>query len=130
MMASLFCGIIGCSRKVYVPVEVERERVAVDSLVEVRNAVDSVEVRDSIVIVVKGDTLLRDRIRTVDRVRVRVDTVVRERRDTLIVERAVTVGNASEGRGKPRVGGGVSVLTGVLLAVAVSAVIRRLMSKS
>ena len=80
----------GCTRKVYVPVE--RVEVRSDSLRSVRVASDSVVVRDSVYIVVRGDSVLERRVSERTRVAVLHDTVVRRQVDTVRVEVPVPVG--------------------------------------
>lgn len=107
----------GCTRKIYVPVGNVSDHSVTDSTVISAASVDSVMVSDSVVIVVKGDTLIRDRVRTVAKVRLRVDTVTSVRVDTLRVSAPVmaTAPSSSEGSGTRRV-----ALAVVLLVAAVS----------
>ncbi len=69
-----------CSRKC-VPVTVEDVRTVTlrDTVERVRLRVDSVHVADSIVTVIRGDTVLTDRWHTEYRDRLRVDTVEKVR---------------------------------------------------
>lgn len=76
--AGLLCG---CSRRIYVPVE----RVRIDSVAQWKTRIDSVELRDSVTVIIRGDTVTRDRIRYLQRTRVRHDTVLRVLRDTVPV---------------------------------------------
>ncbi len=79
----------GCSRAVYVPVESVSYRT--DTLRVINSRVDSVVMRDSVAVYVKGDTVritqYRDRLRWRDR----VDTVYKARVDTARVEVPVAV---------------------------------------
>ncbi len=72
-----------CTRKVYLPVE--KVKTVADSASRVAVRADSVWIRDSVVLIQKGDTvrerLVRDRVRTI----VRCDTLWRLRTDTVSV---------------------------------------------
>ena len=74
----VFAG--GCSRKC-VPVTVEDVRTVTlrDTVERVRLRVDSVHVADSVITVIRGDTVLTDRWHTEYRDRLRVDTVEKVR---------------------------------------------------
>lgn len=78
----IFCIIslmIGCKSVKYVPVEiVKTEKEYVD-----RFKTDSVHVRDSVFVLVKGDTVYKDRTRTVYRDRFSRDTIHVSQRDTI-----------------------------------------------
>lgn len=78
LLASAMCS---CSRIQYVPVETIRR----DSIDRIVHRHDSIHVRDSVAVYVAGDTVWRDRWRTVYRETVRRDTIYRETRDTLSV---------------------------------------------
>ena len=86
MFATLM--VTSCSPRVLESVRVER-----DTLVVVRNRVDSVVVRDSVYVREKGDTVFKYVERVRDRVSVRIDTVERvmERTDTLYETKVVEV---------------------------------------
>ena len=107
----------GCTRKIYVPVGNVSDHSVTDSTVISAASVDSVMGSDSVVIVVKGDTLIRDRVRTVAKVRLRVDTVTSVRVDTLRVSAPVmaTASSSSDGSGTR-----LMALAVVLLVAAVS----------
>ncbi len=83
-------ALASCSRVQYVPVETVRR----DSVVQVIERRDSIHVRDSVAVWVKGDTVHHDRWRTVYKEVARRDTVYKETRDTVQVpypvERAAT----------------------------------------
>lgn len=85
---TVFVGC-GCGRKVYVPVE--RVEVRYDSLLSVRESMDSILVRDSVIIEVRGDSVLERRVSERTRVALRHDTVVRRLADTVRVEVPVPV---------------------------------------
>lgn len=69
----------GCRSVKYVPVEtVKTEKEYVD-----RFKTDSVHVRDSVFVLVKGDTVYKDRTRTVYRDRFSRDTIHVSQRDTI-----------------------------------------------
>lgn len=90
LSAAVLCA---CSRVHYVPVETVRR----DSVVQVVERRDSIHVTDSIAVYVKGDTVWRDRWRTIYKEVARRDTVYRETRDTVAVpypvERQATWGD-------------------------------------
>ena len=79
--------LTGCARIKYVPVETVRtEKEYID-----RVKVDSVHVRDSVMVLVKGDTVVRERWRVEYKDRLRVDTVSVQVRDTIPVPVPVEV---------------------------------------
>lgn len=78
LCAGLLCG---CSRRIYMPVE----KVRTDSVAQWKTRIDSVEIRDSVTVIIRGDTVTRDRIRYLQRVRVRHDTVMHVCHDTIPV---------------------------------------------
>lgn len=77
----LVSAICSCSRVQYVPVETVR-RDSIDRIVERH---DSIHVTDSVTVTLRGDTVWRDRWRTVYRTTARRDTIYRETRDTVAV---------------------------------------------
>lgn len=109
----------GCARTVYVPVE--SDSVRHDSLSAVSRLSDMSGVSDSVVIFVKGDTVVRDRVRTLWRERVVADTVYSVRSDTVRVEipvvRSGVVSEESRKRKSGMAWWGVGVLC-VLCGVA------------
>lgn len=79
--------LAGCARVKYVPVETVRtEREYVD-----RVKIDSVHVRDSVMVLVKGDTVVKERWRTEYKDRLIVDTTIVQVRDTIPVTVEVEV---------------------------------------
>lgn len=86
----LVSAICSCSRVQYVPVETVRR----DSVVQVVERRDSIHVTDSVAVITRGDTVWRDRWRTVYKEVARRDTIYKETRDTVAVpypvERAAT----------------------------------------
>ena len=79
--------LAGCARVKYVPVETVRtEREYVD-----RVKVDSVHVLDSVMVLVKGDTVVKERWRTEYKDRLIVDTTIVQVRDTIPVTVEVEV---------------------------------------
>lgn len=69
----------GCRSVKYIPVEtVKTEKEYID-----RFKTDSVHVRDSVFVLVKGDTVYKDRTRTVYRDRFSRDTIHVSQRDTI-----------------------------------------------
>lgn len=126
---SIFMLIIllaGCTRRIYVPVE----SVRVDSVSRLRVNVDTVEMRDSVILYVNGDTVVTERIKYRFRTRLRVDTVQKICRDTVRVPVSV-VAEAGSGSGKGFLSRAWSALclvgVGVLLAFIAWWVKRRLL---
>lgn len=78
LLASAICS---CSRIQYVPVETIRR----DSIDRIVDRHDSIHVTDSVTVTLRGDTVWRDRWRTVYRETARRDTIYRETRDTISV---------------------------------------------
>lgn len=75
----LFCLLFsGCRAIKYVPVE----SIRLDTMYVSKIYRDSIKEKDSVLIVLKGDTVFRDRYRTIDRWSVRTDTFWRVRVDT------------------------------------------------
>lgn len=78
LLASAICS---CSKKVYVPVE--RTRTVTDStfihradtLTHQLHTIDTLMLRDSVVVMVRGDTVIKEAWRTRDRVSIIRDTV-------------------------------------------------------
>ena len=75
---SLLCG---CTRKVYVPVE--SKALHSDTVWQTRLRVDSVTLRDSVIVLQRGDTVEITRFRDRYKVRNRVDTVYRSAVDSV-----------------------------------------------
>lgn len=92
----IVAGICGCSRKVYVPVErtrIEKDSTALyraDSLSRLLASRDTIIRRDSIVTLIKGDTLIKEVWRWRERTSVVRDTIreaARSEQAQLIVRR-------------------------------------------
>lgn len=85
----LVVAAVGCTKRIYVPVE----RVSYRDSVQVRLRVDSLTVHDSVFVNQwqRGDTVFRDRVqwRTAYRDRLRVDTVAVTRVDSVPVIKEV-----------------------------------------
>lgn len=90
-VAALAIG--GCTSTRYVPVETVRELTThtADTLRLVQLRVDTVLERDSVAVIVRGDTVLQTRFRDRLRVQLRHDTVKKVSRDTVTtyIERPV-----------------------------------------
>lgn len=75
----LFCLLLfGCRTVKYVPVE----SIRLDTMYVSKIYRDSIKEKDSILVVLKGDTIFRDRYKIIDRWSVRTDTFWRVRIDT------------------------------------------------
>ena len=81
LLAAVVCGVCACSKKVYVPAErvvVRTDSVAVhraDSLTRLLASRDSVIVRDSVFVMLRGDTVVKEAWRIRERVSLVHDTV-------------------------------------------------------
>lgn len=81
LSAAVVCGVCACSKRVYVPAErvvVRTDSVAVhraDSLTRLLASRDSVVVRDSVFVMLRGDTVIREAWRIRERVSLVHDTV-------------------------------------------------------
>lgn len=81
LLAAVVCGVCACSKKVYVPTErvvVRTDSVAVrraDSLTRLLAMRDSVIVRDSVFVMLRGDTVVKEAWRIRERVSLVHDTV-------------------------------------------------------
>ena len=81
LLAAIVCGVCACSKKVYVPAErvvVRTDSVAVrraDSLTRLLAVRDSFVVRDSVFIMLRGDTVIKEAWRIRERVSLVHDTV-------------------------------------------------------
>lgn len=89
MMVAVVIIACGCTRKVYVPVD--RYHIVKDSVERVRMLRDSVIMRDSIYVDMRGDTLLREVYRWRVRDRYLRDTVRQVVRDTVVVREVTEV---------------------------------------
>jgi len=86
-MLLILCG--SCTRKIYVPVE--RAELRTDTLYCTLWNTDTVIDRDTVLTLVKGDTVTIDRIRWRVRVKERHDTVYRTKTDSVYVEKPYPV---------------------------------------
>lgn len=77
----------GCHRKSVAPVMVEVPVYHSDTLRELREMHDSVWLRDSVFLYVRGDTVVKESYRDRRLYRLRVDTLVKSVRDTVVVTR-------------------------------------------
>lgn len=81
LLAAVICGVCACSKKVYVPTErvvVRTDSVAVrraDSLTRLLAVRDSFVVRDSVFVMLRGDTVVKEAWRIRERVSLVHDTV-------------------------------------------------------
>lgn len=81
LLAAVICGVCACSKRVYVPAErvvVRTDSVAVhraDSLTRLLATRDSVVVRDSVFVMLRGDTVVKEAWRIRERVSLVHDTV-------------------------------------------------------
>lgn len=81
LLAAVVCGVCACSKKVYVPAErvvVRTDSVAVrraDSLTRLLAVRDSFVVRDSVFVMLRGDTVIKEAWRIRERVSLVHDTV-------------------------------------------------------
>lgn len=82
----------GCTKKILVPAETRT--VVSDTVRLTRLRVDTIASRDSVIIIMKGDTLREYHIRERERLRTLTDTVCRHRADT-VVRTVVEPGPAS-----------------------------------
>lgn len=77
----ILAACVSCTKRIYVPVEAER--VIKDSTMFIRNVSDTVRERDSIMICVRGDTVIKEAWRMRERVSLRRDTLYIARHDTI-----------------------------------------------
>ena len=105
LAVAMLCGVCACSKKVYVPTErvvVRTDSVAVrraDSLTRLLAVRDSFVVRDSVFVMLRGDTVIKEAWRIRERVSLVHDTVrigsgfsaERIRLDSVRVPEVVTV---------------------------------------
>ncbi len=82
---------IGCSRKVYIPVE--SSSIIRDSLRFSTIRCDSIILRDSVIIQQKGDTILQTKIRYRERYRSLYDTITQIHYDSIYIEKPLPVTN-------------------------------------
>lgn len=81
ILFALLLVLAGCRTVQYIPVETVRT----DSTAAAKTETDRVFVRDSVTLIVNGDTVYRDRTRTVYRDRWRTDTLIVASRDSIRV---------------------------------------------
>ena len=111
----------GCSRKVYVPVEREVKNVDTVSIVKWRER-ERYD-RDTVMVVMRGDTLVKDVVRWRERILVKRDTVYHAVSDTILVKESLpgdVVGKAS----------GISKTWGIImvgLLLILTFIVRRIM---
>ena len=88
-MAAVLTAMSACTttKRVYVPIESVSSRS--DTLYKVLTHTDTVRERDSVTLVVRGDTVYLTRWQFREKVRERHDTIYRTLTDTVHVERAV-----------------------------------------
>lgn len=93
LIAILLCALltVGCSRKVYVPVESTATEVRHDTLYINKVWRDSVSRLDSVVVERRGDTVYKTSWRDRYRLLQRVDTLLLTRRDTVLQTRVQTI---------------------------------------
>ncbi len=89
VMITLLLASCGCQRKIYIPVETVK--VISDSTSSVARVNDYINMSDSVTIIMKGDTLIRDRIRTVTKHHIATDTLIKQHVDTIRIEVPVIV---------------------------------------
>lgn len=134
MMAVLLCAV-GCSRKVYVPVESVSVRVRADTLLAERVRTDSVILRDSVIVSQRGDTVVKEvwRVRErlsragAERVRISRDTVAEYISVPVEVEKRVEVPRELTRwqRARMNVGSGVMWLLAAIVIILVIKIIKR-----
>lgn len=73
----------GCTKKIYVPVE--NSQVVTDSVRVAAIRRDSIWLKDSVFVAVRGDTVIKESYRWRTRDRIMTDTVYKVRRDTVKV---------------------------------------------
>lgn len=86
--------LVGCTRRIYVPVETTVS--STDTLLRVSARIDTVIQLDSVVTFISGDTVMITRTRYRDRIRQRVDTVTRTEDHVTLREIPVEVETVKE----------------------------------
>lgn len=116
---------MGCTRKVYVPVE--NTTVRTDTVYEAQVRVDSVIFRDSVAVVQKGDTVMITKYRDRYKVRERTDTVYQAAVDSVKVSVPYPVERKLSRweRAKQDFGGFAMTLAFAALCVAVVWLVKR-----
>lgn len=151
LAVAMLCGVCACSKKVYVPAErvvVRTDSVAVrraDSLTRLLASRDSVIVRDSVFVMLRGDTVVKEAWRIRERVSVMRDTLrigsgftlAETHRDTIREPQMVEVETevVKEVEKKPpwwkrtlQYTGGVALIL-LMLWIAAKAILRRFIPK-
>ena len=105
----------GCHRKSVAPVMVEVPVYHSDTLRELREMHDSVWLRDSVFLYVRGDTVVKESYRDRRLYRLRVDTLVKSVRDTVVVTRVEKVPVRMTGWQRLRMQAGDAALVLILL---------------
>ncbi len=105
----------GCHRKSVAPVMVEVPVYHSDTLRELREMHDSVWLRDSVFLYVRGDTVVKESYRDRRLYRLRVDTLVKSVRDTVVVTRVEKVSVRMTGWQRLRMQAGDAALVLILL---------------
>ena len=123
--AWMLVALCGCKATEYVPVE--SMVVRTDTVYSAKFRVDSVIMRDSVLVVQKGDTLIVSKVRDRWRDRVVRDTVYRSASDTVRVRETYPVERELTRWQRARLDLGTVALGGIAVAlcVAVAWVIRR-----
>lgn len=83
VLAALLTAFVltGCTRKIYVPLA-HSER---DTVMETRHRIDTLLMRDSIMLDLRGDTVLKEVYRWRWRTKTRIDSVYKTKTDTVTV---------------------------------------------
>lgn len=118
LLFAMLLVLAGCRTVQYVPVETVRT----DSTATAKTETERVFVRDSVTVVVNGDTVYRDRTRTVYRDRWRTDTVRVVNRDSIRVPYPVERGLSRWEQVKMDLGGmaiGVALCAVIALIIAI-----------
>lgn len=97
MIASML-GTTSCTKRIYVPVETVR--VMADSTRRVIVRTDTILQRDSILLVMRGDTVIKEVWRFRDRTAIHHDTVFSQRQDSIAVPRVIEVERPSSTKAK------------------------------
>lgn len=81
LVIAVVCFAAGCTKQIYVPIE----SLVRDTLVQTRQKIDSIIVKDSVMVAERGDTIVKEVWRWRIKTRQRVDTVYKSRVDTMKV---------------------------------------------
>lgn len=93
---AMLLSTVGCSKKVYVPVETIKERT--DTVLKIQTLKDTSVLRDSVVVRQTGDTVMKEAWRWRERVVRVVDTVFISRTDTLSVKESPLIVESVQGK--------------------------------